>query len=404
MTKNINSANRYFIEIFFLTVFSIAYYLPQSVFAAPIPNLVLTNHVSNVLISVSSANPNTTVNFNFPNYTNTSSGNTNYTSIDLGQTDSTGSYQVSVAPDSYGLSQGSSVYVSVGGIQSQKVVWPASSNLNNQSGTLSLSQTDISLVNGTSATVNPINTTNALTLQNNSNPNVAYAYLQQSSNSVLITGTNVGSTAISLCVSGYGCSTVNVSVTQPTLTITFSLPSVYIVRGQQTKIVKIYGPGSSYNISNSNKDILSATIDGTELSLQGIATGKATLSVCAPGWNCGVLPVTILPPGSSVPDQTSVVAPISSDLSKAPELTSVSISTSDALMPFFGANSLLNVNFGVNQTIQNVSVKIAGSTVNASQGTDGKYNVARISSCGTCHSRRLGYTNITAWTTGAGLG
>ncbi len=361
---------------FFSAVLLCSFSLANTSFAASTPTLTLTNNASTVSILVTGADPNATVNFYFPNYTDASTNNTSYVSIGLGQTNANGVYSVSVAPNSYGLNGGVDVYVSVDGVQSQEVAWPATvTSSNGSSGNLSLSQTNITLTSGLDTTIIPLNTSNTLTVQSNSNPSVALADIQSNNNSLLITGMNAGTTNISVCAATNGCASVAVSVTAPTQTITFSVPQAYVVMGQSPQSVNIYGPGGTYSISNTNTSALSAVVNGNTLELQGISgeTGQVSVLVCAPGWNCGTLPVTILAAGSSVPYQVSTPAPASSDLSQTPQITSFSVSSNNVYNSFFGQSSTLNISFGINQTVKNLQVKVAGTIVPATQSTDGKY-------------------------------
>ena len=140
-------------------------------FAASTPLLFLTNGATAVDIHVAGADQNATVMFYFPNasVSGNQSAGTSYIPIDIGQTDSSGSFDVSVAPDSYGLSGGTSVYVSVDGVNSASIAWPASTGSSSQNGALSLSQQNISLANGQTANIFPMNTANTLTVQSVSN-------------------------------------------------------------------------------------------------------------------------------------------------------------------------------------------------------------------------------------------
>ena len=143
--------------------------------AASSPTLVLTNTLTSVGISVTGADPNATVNFYFPNTSIVASASTgiSYTSIDIGQTDSNGDFNVAVASNSYGLTGGSTVYISVDGANSSQIAWPTTRTNSGQSGSLSLSQQNVSLVNGQTANIFSENTANTLTVQGNSNPSIA---------------------------------------------------------------------------------------------------------------------------------------------------------------------------------------------------------------------------------------
>ena len=105
--------------------------------AGSTPSLSLVNNTSTVGIQVTGADAHATVMFYFPSGTVSNSTSVTYSSIDIGTTDSNGSFSVTVAPNSYGLSGGSSVYVSVDGINSAVNNWPATVTSSGQSGSLS---------------------------------------------------------------------------------------------------------------------------------------------------------------------------------------------------------------------------------------------------------------------------
>ena len=344
-------------------------------FAASVPTLILSNNTTSIGIGVTGADPNAVVNFYFPNTSIVASASNgiSYTSIDIGQTNSSGSFSVNVAPNSYGLNGGSSVYVSVDGANSSQTVWPTTSSNSGQSGSLSLSQQNVTLVNGQTVNIFPMNIASTLTVQGNSNSSIASAYFQSNNDSVMITGLNTGSTVISICAGSAGCSSVNVTVTAPTQAVTFSLQTAYVVVGQPAQAVGIYGPGTYNGLTNTNKDTVSATINGTNLMLQGLVVGQSTVSVCADGYLCGSIVVNSLSPGSAVPNQNTILAPVTSGFNQPPQLSSMSISSNDVSGLFFGIGSTISVNFGTNVTVTNVNVMIAGTQGTANQGANGLY-------------------------------
>jgi len=349
----------------------------RTTLAASTPSLSLTNNASTVNMSVTGADAKATVNFYYPNSTNSSgSNNITYTSIDIGQTNSSGSFNISVAPNSYGLNGGMSVYVSVDGVNSVTTSWPATVTSSSQSGSLSLSPQSSTLVIGQTVNVFSMNTSNMLTVQGNSNSSVASAYPQSSNNSVIISGQNTGSSTISICAGTAGCSSVSISVIAPTQTITFSQSPIYLTMGNSAQNISMYGPGSGYSVSNPNQNILTTSVNGSSLTLQGLATGQVTLSICSSGWICGSLPVSIVSPGTAVPYQVNAPPSLNSNFSQTPQLTSFSLTSNDVTNLFFGANSTLTLTFAVNQSVSNVQVKIAGQQETVSQGTDGTYSVS----------------------------
>ncbi len=342
--------------------------------AASTPTLLLTNNTSTVTIAITGADPNATVNFYYPNISANNSTGASYTSIDIGQTNSNGFFSVSVSPNSYGLNGGASVYVAVDGVNSATTLWPATTNISGQTGSLNLSQQNVTLVVGQTVSIYEMNTTNTMTVQSNSNPSVVMTSYQSTDNSIVVSALNTGTSTLSICASTLGCSSVIVSVQSPTQTITFSQSPAYAVLGQPNQTVSIYGPGSGYYVINSNQNIVTATISGTNLILQPLTTGQVTLSVCSNGWLCGSLLVNSVSSGTAVPNQVVAPPPVSSDFSKPPQLTTMTISSNNVLGSFFGSGSTISVNFNINQTVKNVQVKVAGQQVNVGQGNSGTYS------------------------------
>ena len=267
------------------------------------------------------------------------------------------------------------VYVSVDGASSSNISWPISS-VTSQSGNLQLSQQSEILTVGGTATIIGLNTSNNLTVQSDSNNSVTAAFVQSSNNTVVINALSVGSSTVSICAGTSGCGTVSVSVLAPTQTITFSQSSVYLTLGNPAQTISIYGPGSGYSMSNQNQNMLTASLNGSSLSLQGLSLGQTTVSVCANGWLCGSLPIYIVSPGTAVPYQVSIPAPANSNFSQSPQLTSLSISSNDSLNLFFGTNSTISMSFAINQTVSNLQATIDGQQVSADQGNDGTYSIS----------------------------
>ena len=363
--------------ISFIVVFAFALFMSTNLaLAATVPRLTLTNSAPSVNIAVTGADHNATVMFYYPNTTVNNSTSVSYTSIDIGQTDASGSFNVSVAPNSYGLSGGISTYVTVGGSSSSHVAWPISTSTASQVGSLSLSQQSVALVIGQSVSIYAMNTGTILLVQGISNSSVVSAYVQSSNNAVSITGLNAGSSIVSICASTAGCGTVSITVTAPTEKVTFSQSPAYVIAGQSSQNISIYGPGTYYGLTNTNKDTVSASINGTNLVLQGLTVGQATISVCADGYLCGSLTVNSLSSGSAVPTQAVILAPVISGFDQPPQLSSLTISSNNSGGLFFGPKSTISINFGTNASVTNVQVKIAGVQTLVTQGSNGLYYVS----------------------------
>ena len=342
------------------------------ILAASTPTLALTSSSSGVNIAVTGASPNATVIFNYLiDPTQTSSA---YTAIDIGQTDAGGSFNVSVAQNSYGLNSGSSVYVSVYGATSSHMIWPASANYSSSSGNnLVLSQQNITLTIGQSANVVAMNAVGTLSIANNTNTKVATISIQNGS-VFFVNALAVGSTVATLCVSSNGCGTLNITVQAPTQAVSFSQVQANVVVGQSPQTINIYGSGTYYGLTNSNQNVISASIDGSNLVLTGLAVGKAVVSLCATGWQCGSITVNSLSSGSAIP--TAVTAPAPSYSNQPPQISSISMSSNNVYGLFFGVGSTLNISFSADQGITNVAVKIAGAQAAVNAGSGGLYTAA----------------------------
>jgi hypothetical protein len=333
-------------------------------FAASTPVLGLSLNGSTVQISVTGADPYATVLFDYPN------GSTD-TSINLGQTDQNGSFTASVASNSYGLVAGSSVYVSVDGAASSNVSWPSNSSTQATSN-LYLAQQSVTVEAGQSASVLAINVLGTLSIPGNTNPSAATASIQGSS--IIVNALSAGATTMTVCATS-GCSTLSVLVQSSNAsgqTVSFSQTQSNINVGQ-SQTVTIYGPGTYYGLTNSNQNAVSAVVNGSNLVLNSIAPGQSIISLCATGWQCGTLTVNSLNAAAVV---TSSVPTVTTSSSQSPQISSISISSTDINNSFFGAGSILNVTFSTNQPVINAQIRIASSQVSANGSGEGLYTAS----------------------------
>jgi len=286
---------------------------------AATPTLSAYMQGSNVQITVSNANANSQIDLYFQ-----PQGSTLWNSVsNIGRTDYSGYFTQPVSLGNTGISQ---AYVIVGGIQSSAVTLSGNGYNNNNGCTyncgspygLSLSQTTLSLNSGQSSTVTIYNngsysSYNNFYISSNSNSSVANASI--SGNSVNVYGSQSGSTTISVCQSGgnSGCASIYVTVNgnnnggctyncTGTGNVWFSpsTPSLYV--GQSLAIsINSSASGANYNgsnayyiSSNSNSNVVSATVSGTVLNLYANQSGTSSISVCQNSLNfCGTLYVTV---------------------------------------------------------------------------------------------------------------
>jgi hypothetical protein len=252
------------------------------------PTLTLYNNSNNTVQITVNGDANANVVLYYQN-------NNNWLSAYLGMTNSSGYFSTTISQSTYNIPYNSSVYVLVNNQQSQYMTW----GNNNQSGSLSLSQTNINIAAGQSITVSATNGS-SLYISNNSNSNVANAYT--SGSQVTITGNNYGSTTITVCSQSYNaCSPIYVSVTSygnNNQTISFDNQNPTIVVGQN-QAIKISGPANyygyvSYSISsNSNSNVVGASINNNYITISGLSTGSSTITVCASSGGCSSLYVTV---------------------------------------------------------------------------------------------------------------
>jgi len=257
----------------------------------------------------------------------------------LGTTNSSGYLSATVSSTTYGITTGSMVYVVVNNQTSSSVAWPYNyNNYNNYNygnsyGAPSLSQTSISVTVGQSANVT-IYGGNAPYTMYLSGTNIFQAVI--SGNNLQIAGLANGSGSVNVCSSGglpagqagtgSGCVVLYVTVNpvnyyggtnysngnnyynppiynNPVLpAITFSQTSPTLSVGQSMTIsisgggmynYGYYGGNYYYVAFNSSSSIVSAVINGSTLTLQGLANGNNSIVVCSSSTNCSALNITV---------------------------------------------------------------------------------------------------------------
>ncbi len=210
----------------------------------------------------------------------------------LGTTNSVGILSMVVASDAYGIIPGNTVYVTVNGQQSTTQTWPYTTGNNQNS--LYLSQNSISLGVGQTTSVTISGGTGSYFILSNSNVSAVQAGINGSTLSLY--GLNSATTAtITICSSGTNsCATLLVfpgNTNGGNGTVYFSQNSVSLNIGA-TQVVTIYGNGGYSLSSNSNSNVVSATLNGNLLTIYAVANGSATLTVCQNGGGCGTVFVT----------------------------------------------------------------------------------------------------------------
>ncbi len=176
-------------------------------------------------------------------------------------------------------------------------------------GSLSLSQTNISLNVGQSMTITANPTSNqVINVSSINNSYVAFANV--SGNTITIYGLGAGSTQIAFCTYDNTCSTVYVTVgggsnyygnsyyNNYSGQISFSQNNISL-NLNQSMTVTIYNSGNQYSYNsfyisnNSNPAIVTASISGNILNLYGQTNGSSTITVCQSNSQCGYVYVTV---------------------------------------------------------------------------------------------------------------
>lgn len=158
---------------------------------------------------------------------------------------------------------------------------------------LTFSQSTLTVAYSQNSTVTILNGTGNYTIVNNSNPSVIQSSL--SGTTITLTASNnSGTAALTVCSSDMSaCGIINASAgttSSSSLIFSQSSPTIYIGQSQSITI----SGGSNYNISNnSNSSILSASISGNSLVLNGNQPGASTVTVCASNGNCASLTATV---------------------------------------------------------------------------------------------------------------
>lgn len=238
------------------------------------------------------------------------------TTIDpIGYTDQSGYLRTTVS--NLGLNNNNVEFkISVNGTESTVVSSGNYGGCNYNCGSptgLSLSQNTLTLAVGQTQTVTIYNNNNYYNNYNNyyiaSNSNSSVVSANVSGSQINLYGLTNGNSTISVCVSGnsylnQGCATLYVTVSGGVVVgnITFSQNNINLSVNQNTNVSiyhSVFGDGAFYISSNSNYQVVEASISGSTLYLTGKSQGSATLSVCK--YNtvaCGQLYVMVNSSGS----------------------------------------------------------------------------------------------------------
>lgn len=301
----------------------------------------------------------------------------------LGTTNSSGQLTATVSTSEYGIASGSSVYITVGGIngaRSATVAWPVSTT----TGTFSLSQTSVVMTVGQTTSISvQNNTTGSVYLSNNSNPPVANVNIN--GNQVSITALGYGSTVVMLCAqsSSTKCASAYVAVQNGSVqALSFSISNVTVSPNQNVPITISGGTGVYTVLSNSNSTAIQTSISSSIITLTANSTtGTAAITVCSSDMSsCGIINATA-GSASTVPLTFSQTSP------------TLSIGQSLTLAISGGSSSTYYVSANTNTSA--VQTSISSGSLLLTGLASGTATITVCSSAGSCGSltATVGYTS-----------
>lgn len=247
----------------------------------------------------------------------------------IGTTNSNGYLSTTVSSANYGIIFSSNAYVVVNNQTSSSVTWPYSyNNYNYGYGSPTLSQTSVSVAVGQSVNITIYGGSTPYTMYP-TGANIFQAVI--SGNNLQIAGLNGGSGSVNVCSSGglsaqtgigSGCAMLYVTVgpvnyyggnnyynppiynnpVLPVITFSQTNPTLYV--GQSLTITVSGGNTYNYNYNynyngnyyiayNSSSSVVSAVLNGSTLTLQGLANGNNSVVVCSSSTNCSAFNVTV---------------------------------------------------------------------------------------------------------------
>lgn len=342
--------------------------------AAP-ATLALSNTSGDAVQVSITGEPNTNIQLSF-----LPQGASSITSIAFGTTNAGGSFTTTISSGGYGIPAGSPVYVTIGGMQSQTILWPTYTS------SITFSQNSVTVAVGQYVNVT---SSNSLFLAANSLSTSIGTSI--SGGQITITGLANGTGSVTLCGANVGCGKITVDVGgQGQTQITFSQNNVVLNSGQSKNIDIFGGSNNGYFISsNSNPVSVNASISGKVgvISLFGNNTGgTATIVVCSADnhSNCANLNLTVLNTSSSVLTFSQ------NNLTLIPGLAqSVTVSGGPDNNYYIASNS--------NPGVANVTV--SGNIVNVVGGST--YSTTAISVCSATVNATCATLNVTTNSTSA---
>ena len=157
---------------------------------------------------------------------------------------------------------------------------------------ISFSPSSLSLSIGGSQVVTVSGGNGTYSISSNSNTSVASTNL--SGSALTVSGLAAGGATINVCGTSGTCGTLSVTVNPSgSSSISFSQNNFSLATGG-SQVVTVSGGNGTYNITNnSNSGIVTAGISGNGITVNAVAAGAATITVCDTSGSCGTLSVNV---------------------------------------------------------------------------------------------------------------
>ncbi|HEX4104492.1 MAG TPA: peptidoglycan-binding protein [Candidatus Paceibacterota bacterium] len=244
-------------------------------------------------------------------------------------------------------------------------------NITVQTGSvLSFSQNNFTVGVGQGTAVSVSGGSGVYSVSSNSNPGVASAV--QSGNTITVTGEEDGTTNVSVCDTSGNCGTlyITVSATTSSGSLSFSNANPSVTLGE-TVPVSIYGGSGYYITGNSNPSVVSPSVNGSSVNVEGLENGQSTITVCSSSNGCGYIYVTV---GGSTTTSGNVNFGVTNPSLTVGESYSVSLSGSGSY--YISSNPSSGV----------ASASVSGSTLTLYGESIGSDSVAVCASGGGCNT------------------
>jgi len=168
-------------------------------------------------------------------------------------------------------------------------------NTSGISGSLTLSQSSITLSSGQSSSITISGGSTPYNLLSSANSSVYQASI--SGNVLSVTGLGSGSATLNVCSSGNSqCGVLYVTVNgSGTVPVTSSGPMILnqMLSVGQSANIYISGGSSPYYLSSNPGNIFGAVLNGSTLTLSGVSAGSSSINVCSSNAVCTPVYVTV---------------------------------------------------------------------------------------------------------------